>query len=134
MRNWPLVKRILKEQEKHISPWRRVFLDLVGATFGKLVITFGLFILGILLSAETGDWMWFSRFGCLIAVVGIFVVITNVEQAVAGKSRVHQSGEDTGAAAEQEARDIVAIARGSDLGILVFGNLIWGFGDLIGRL
>jgi hypothetical protein len=59
-------------------------------------------------------------------------VIKNVECAVAGKSRVHLSGKDSGPQAELEAQETVSFCAKIDLGVLILGNLVWGFGDLVG--
>ena len=86
------------------------------------------------MSKETNNWMWFGRFGCLIVVMGMVIVVTNFEQSLVGKSREHEFGSDAGPELEREAQEIVSLCTKMDLGILVLGNLIWGFGDLFGKL
>lgn len=133
MRNWALARRMMREAEKRTSPWKQVLYDYAFISLGKAVSTIIILTGGALISSETNDWMWLSRAGCVIVVVGVIAAVADIEQALAGKSRGRLSGEDTGAVAEDE-RSIKELVRQIDYGMLIIGNLIWGFGDLVGKL
>jgi hypothetical protein len=108
---------------------------------------FSIFLLtltGIFPSLYFADWVWFSRSGSLLVVYGVYIVwldyqsgidggLTNVANAAKEKFSEQQS---------QELLSTIESIRTSnkkqyqtmEFLILGVGTLIWGYGDLIGKL
>lgn len=79
-------------------------------------------IIFAILSYKKNDWLWFSRSGALIVVIAIFVeyiptlVVKNVMETKYYPQQIDHDSTRTSAV------------------LVVLGTLIWGFGDLIGKI
>lgn len=119
------------------------------------VLAAGIFLVGVLLSLNSGDWSWFARSGSAVVALGILLtsheIIDHYEYL-----REHQRPRDgrppapttpTPAgrdwASKNSIRELIRARRREEtvwesefhgLRMLVVGTLVWGFGDLIGRL
>ena len=107
----------------------------------SLVTAVGLIVVAVSLaaSAYSGQWHWFGRAGSVMIICGVILMIRpiirlglkewiRVQNTIDGGS-----GEPTEIEADrQSVLDHVASQIGSVLTIL--GTVIWGYGDLIGRL
>jgi hypothetical protein len=102
-------------------------------------------------SSRTGDWVWFQRSGSILTFAGAclsaraivrlgrkapnsspaFGKATLVSSAADGRLTIRHSAE-TVARRKEAARDAVAAVMGFVLAAL--GTLIWGYGDLVGKL
>ena len=115
---------------------------------------------GVLAGGATGDWSWFSRSGSFVVVIGILLTSTQIiehdrrlrqrrlkwEAQIRRDVRVHTVelnpsrrdwAHETQSESMTRSRMLTEDAwkREHDgLYLLVFGTLIWGFGDLVGRL
>ncbi len=94
MRNWHLVDKYLKELEKSTSPFRQTVLDYTGRAFIKMAASIFLIATGVMLSFELGNRTMLPRAGYLIVVLGVVVVIGDLDQAIAGKSRRNSREEE----------------------------------------
>jgi len=93
-------------------------------------------IAGVMLSVQTGVWLWFSRFGAVITVAGLLLTMSPVFH-----KGIYISQSDAGKWAEQDehgktmitSEDDRRIGRSVFTGILISisGTVIWGFGDLV---
>jgi hypothetical protein len=98
---------------------------------------------GIWLSVATGDWMWFARSGAVLTALGLVLASRKVLIARADLVALLADMERTDGA-ERTARleSFKRLQRDLDrqvmekagFGLLILGTLVWGFGDLIGRL
>lgn len=106
---------------------------------------------GVAASLRTGDWGWFSRAGA--AVVAIGIVLTShqvfehnrrlVEHQRRGGTRPRNTPQAHDWAHENSIRQLIRSrsreeelwrSEFSGFHMLVGGTLVWGFGDLLGRL
>lgn len=104
-----------------------------------------LLVSGILLSARSGDWSWFSRAGSAVVVIGILLTSSQIRDHSHRLRRLRsqlaaQSQRDW--AVDENKRSLVRAAteqeaiweiEGHGLYMLITGTLIWGFGDLLGQ-
>jgi len=98
---------------------------------------------GVTLSLNLMDWSWFSRSGALVVVNGIILTshqILEHMRTLGQLQRLHdpQSSRDW---ASRDRRSFVnddvlfrLVSEKHGLYMLIFGTLIWGFGDLVGLL
>jgi hypothetical protein len=135
------------------SAVRRVFRKrpafkrhLLLSTRSALLLSASVFIFGIWLSLNHGEWSWFARSGSMIVVIGIFLtssqIIENSRKLRIRRSR-HEQNFHRDYAGEIK-RGTLNRSRSLDEDIwenglrgfylLVVGTLVWGFGDLIGYL
>jgi hypothetical protein len=112
----------------------------------NFVISFGILATGIVVSLKSGDWTWFSRSGSALVAIGILFTSHQIlEHSLRLKENrmrwEERSGHDW--ADENSIRKLIkARSREEDLWeiefhglyMLVVGTLVWGFGDLLGRL
>ncbi len=98
---------------------------------------------GVWISVATGDWMWFARSGAVLTALGLVLASRKVLIARADLVSLLQEMEQadgTQRTARLESfkrlqRDLDRqIVEKAGFAILVIGTLVWGFGDLIGRL
>ena len=102
---------------------------------------------GVVLALRTGSWEWFSRAGSLVVVIGIVLTSSQIieDSRRARRRRQQWEGGRSVAGRDWAQQDVqLRHSRHHDehlfenekggLYILVGGTLIWGFGDLAGRL
>ncbi len=108
-------------------------------TLASLVFGFGMSLL-------SSDWQWLSRSGSLVVVIGIMLTSTQIidELHLMKQRRMHSerhqdswSSHDWVAEAENHKKlrwgDGEFSGRSQGLYLLIFGTLIWGFGDIVGQ-
>jgi len=107
----------------------------------KAVIIFALLmaVLGGALSVINSDWLWFSRFGSLITIAGLLLISS--PSFVKG---IYLSNASVGFLADMddEGNTVVTTEEDRKIGrkifsgiiITIIGTVIWGFGDLIGKV
>ncbi|WP_137180291.1 hypothetical protein [Roseomonas sp. AR75] len=95
------------------------------------------------LSAATGDWVWFARSGAVLTALGLVLASRKILIARADLLALladMERADGTERTARLESfkrlqRDLDRqVMEKAGFGLLVVGTLIWGFGDLIGRL
>jgi hypothetical protein len=111
----------------------RLFLALAALSVG----------VSLWLSVATGDWMWFARSGAILTALGL--VLASRKILIARADLVALLAEmERADGAERTARleSFKRLQRDLDrqvmekagFGLLFLGTLIWGYGDLLGRL
>ncbi len=115
---------------------RRVVQGFAAATIAAMAA-------GIWLSIVTTDWMWFARSGAIITALGLVLASRKVLIARADLMALLQDMERVdGAERTVRLESFKRLQRDLDrqimekagFALLILGTLVWGFGDLIGRL
>lgn len=115
---------------------RRVVQGFTAATIAAMAA-------GIWLSIVTTDWMWFARSGAIITALGLVLASRKVLIARADLMALLQDMERVdGAERTVRLESFKRLQRDLDrqimekagFALLILGTLVWGFGDLIGRL
>lgn len=115
---------------------RRVVQGFTAATIAAMAA-------GIWLSIATTDWMWFARSGAIITALGLVLASRKVLIARADLMALLQDMERVdGAERTVRLESFKRLQRDLDrqimekagFALLILGTLVWGFGDLIGRL
>lgn len=97
----------------------------------------------IALSAWTADWTWFARSGAIITALGLVLASRKVLIAradllalLADMERVDGTERTARLASfKRLQRDLDRqVTEKAGFALLILGTLVWGFGDLIGRL
>ena len=129
----------LKKSERLLS--RK---HLLLSTRKALLLSFIMLNGGIILSLHLFDWSWFSRSGCLVVVIGIFLtssqIIENSRRLKSRRSYNEQNfyrdfADDIKQQALERSRGLEEDIWENGLRgfyLLIVGTLVWGFGDLIG--
>jgi hypothetical protein len=96
-------------------------------------------VLGIILSISYSEWLWFSRFGSLITIAGLLLI-----SSPSFDKGIYLSNASAFGLAELDGDDNTMVTDEIDrkignkifsgIVITILGTVIWGFGDLIGKL
>lgn len=114
---------------------RVVRLFMLGALLAMLA--------GVWLSAATGDWTWFARSGALLTALGLVlasrkILIARADLVALLADMERADGAERTARLEsfkRLQRDLDRqVMEKAGFGLLILGTLVWGFGDLLGRL
>lgn len=134
MRQRKLAKKIRKEMALRTSPWRNVLGGYLFKGIGKGYLTVFIGLIGISASIKYNDWTWFARSGCIISIFGVLLIVSNFENELDGKSRINKLGELDPHATDDRKIDILNFCKNVDAFVFILGNLVWGFGDLLGKI
>jgi hypothetical protein len=97
----------------------------------------------VALSVTTGDWTWFPRSGAVLTALGLVLASRKVLIARADLLALLSEMEAVDGAERTARLDAFKrLQRDLDrqtvekagFGLLILGTLIWGFGDLVGRI
>lgn len=107
----------------------------------KAVITFSVFmaLAGIFISTFNSDWLWFSRFGSLITVAGLLLIssqsfVKGIYLANASATICAELDKEGNAIVTNEEDRKIGSKIFTGIVITIIGTVIWGFGDLVGKL
>jgi len=98
---------------------------------------------GIWLSVVSADWTWFARSGAVLTVLGLVLASRKILIARADLVTLladMERADGTARTARLESfkrlqRDLDRqVMEKAGFGLLILGTLVWGFGDLLGRL
>ncbi|WP_270934793.1 hypothetical protein [Falsiroseomonas oryzae] len=95
------------------------------------------------LSIATADWMWFARSGAILTALGLVlasrkILIARADLVALLADMERSDGAERTARLEsfkRLQRDLDRqVMEKAGFGLLIVGTLIWGYGDLLGRL
>jgi hypothetical protein len=120
----------IKDIDEH---WKALFYSISLVT-----------LTGIFPSVYFADWVWFSRCGSLLVVYGVYIVWLDYQGGIDdGLTKVTNAAKQKiGGKQSQDLLNTIESIRASnkkqyqtmEFLILGLGTLIWGYGDLIGKL
>lgn len=111
-----------------------------------LILSIAVLALSIWLSIRYQDWIWFSRSGSIIVIIGIVLTSSHIiENSSKLHARRRQRDNNFGRDyADETKQGTLKYSRRHDediwesslrgLYLLITGTIIWGYGDLIGLL
>lgn len=123
---------------KHDIHWLDKYLKIIFGN-GIVIIVFScfVFLIGIIISIYSNNWIWFNRFGSLITIAGVLLTMSPI--FIRG---VYLSQSECGGWAwtDKDGKLLTTTSEDRKIGnniitgifISIIGTLIWGFGDLIG--
>tara|TARA_R110002050_G_scaffold155828_2_gene283798 strand:+ start:1277 stop:1576 length:300 start_codon:yes stop_codon:yes gene_type:complete len=94
---------------------------------------------GLLLSVINSEWQWFSRFGSLITIAGLLLIsspsfVKGIYLSNASAFGFAERDEDGNTMVTNEDDRKIGAKIFTGIIITIFGTVIWGFGDLVGKL
>jgi hypothetical protein len=98
---------------------------------------------GLWLSVATADWMWFARSGAVLTALGLVlasrkILIARADLVALLADMERADGAERTARLEsfkRLQRDLDRqVMEKAGFGLLIVGTLVWGFGDLAGRI
>ena len=111
-----------------------------------LILSVAVSSLSIWLSIHYQDWVWFSRSGSIIVIIGIVLTSSHIIEN-SGKLHARRRHHDNNFGrdfADETKQETLKYSRRHDediwesslrgLYLLIAGTLIWGYGDLISLL
>lgn len=116
------------------------------STRKALILSAGVSALSIWMSVHYQDWVWFSRSGSIIVIIGIVLTSSHIiENSSKLRARRRQHDNNFGRDyADETKQGTLKYSRRHDedlwesssrgLYLLIAGTIIWGYGDLIGLL
>jgi hypothetical protein len=116
---------------------------LIEVWFLTMIALFAM-ISSLVTSVRYNDWQWFGRSGSIITLCGAVLSVRRLirfgpRQMVINENTIEGGEYDNPKAQrrykEQERQQFLDhVAATVGLVLLVFGSLIWGYGDLLGKL
>ena len=116
-----------------------LYIKFFGNKIAVIIFAFTMCVLGICLSIWQSEWLWFSRFGSLITIAGLLLLsspsfIKGIYLSNASSFNFAELDKDGGTQVTNEDDRKIGSQIFSGIIITIFGTIIWGFGDLIGKL
>lgn len=124
-------KHDIHKFDKYIKPF--------GNKIAIIIFAVCMAMLGIVMSLIYSDWFWFSRFGSLITVAGLLLIsspsfVKGIYLSNASCFGLGGQDEDGNTMVTNEEDRKLGSKIFSGIVVTIVGTLIWGFGDLIGKL
>ncbi len=115
------------------------YIKSLGNKKGVIVFALSMALLGAALSIINSDWYWFSRFGSLITIAGLLLIsspsfVKGIYLANASSFGFAERDSDGNTMVTNEEDRKIGGKIFSGIVITMIGTVIWGFGDLIGKL
>lgn len=111
------------------------YIKILGNITAVIVFAIVMLLIGGFLSIVNEEWSWFSRFGSLVTITGLFLLNSDkFRNGIYGrKPRVFGIRDEAGKQQFTSGEDRIN-GNAVFLGIIitVIGTIIWGFGDLVG--
>lgn len=112
----------------------------------SLFLSFSVSAISIWLSIQNQDWLWFSRSGSLIVVIGILLTSTQIienSRKLQARRRSNENNFSRDFAGDIKKQTLEHLRYNHEdmwkhslngLYLLIIGTIIWGYGDLLGIL
>jgi hypothetical protein len=115
------------------------YIKILGNKIAVILFTVFMASIGILLSIINSEWLWFSRFGSLITVAGLLLIsspsfVKGIYLSNASAFGFAERDGDGNTMVTNEEDRKLGSKIFSGIVITIIGTVIWGFGDLIGKL